>query len=38
MVVAEVDWDLIAQRGAEWMQYWDQNVRGKGERGAGSGR
>ena len=38
MVVAEVDWDLIARRGAEWMQYWDQYVRGKGERAAGSGR
>jgi iron(III) transport system substrate-binding protein len=30
MRVADVDWDLLAERGAEWMRYWDQTVRGKG--------
>jgi iron(III) transport system substrate-binding protein len=34
MKVADVDWDLLAHQGPEWMRYWDQNVRGKG---AGSG-
>ena len=32
MVVADVDWDLIAQRGAEWMRWWDQHVRGTGHK------
>ncbi len=31
MKVADVDWDMLAQRGAEWMRYWDENVRGKGQ-------
>jgi hypothetical protein len=31
MKVADVDWDMLAQRGAEWMRYWDENVRGKGK-------
>jgi hypothetical protein len=30
MVVAEVDWDLIAREGPAWMRYWDQYIRGKG--------
>src|SRR2546425_4857870 len=30
MKVADVDWDLLAARGAEWMRYWDEHVRGKG--------
>jgi len=38
MQVAEVDWDLLAARGADWMRYWDENVRGKGETGKGKGR
>ena len=38
MKVAEVDWDLLAARGADWMRYWDENVRGKGETGKGKGR
>lgn len=29
MKVADVDWDVLAQHGAEWMRYWDENVRGK---------
>lgn len=28
--VADVDWAMLEQRGAEWMQYWDRNVRGQG--------
>jgi iron(III) transport system substrate-binding protein len=37
MVIAELDWGLLARRGGEWMRYWDENVRGKGaaERGKG---
>ena len=30
MKVADVDWDLLAERGADWMRYWDQTVRGRG--------
>ncbi len=30
MTVADVDWDLLAAHGAEWMRYWDEHVRGKG--------
>jgi iron(III) transport system substrate-binding protein len=30
MRVAAVDWDLLAERDAEWMRYWDETVRGKG--------
>lgn len=30
MVVEEMDWDLLGRRGAEWMTYWDRNVRGRG--------
>ena len=30
IVPAEVDWQLIAERGAEWMSRWDREVRGKG--------
>ena len=30
MQVADVDWDLLAERGAGWMRYWDQTVRGHG--------
>ncbi len=39
MKAADVDWDLLAERGADWMRYWDMNVRGQGERGRrGTGR
>jgi iron(III) transport system substrate-binding protein len=34
MKVADVDWDVLAERGADWMRYWDEHVRGRG-RGAG---
>ncbi|MGH7699167.1 MAG: extracellular solute-binding protein [Gemmatimonadales bacterium] len=30
MRVADVDWDLIARRGPDWMRYWDRQVRGRG--------
>jgi iron(III) transport system substrate-binding protein len=30
MKVADVDWDLLAERGADWMRYWDKAVRGHG--------
>lgn len=35
MRVADVDWAVLAERGPEWMRYWDRNVRGKGEGGRG---
>jgi iron(III) transport system substrate-binding protein len=25
-----IDWGLLNERGAEWMRYWDDNVRGRG--------
>jgi iron(III) transport system substrate-binding protein len=31
MVVADVDWRLLATRGQGWMSYWDQHVRGTGK-------
>src|SRR5881394_474547 len=31
MVVADVDWYLMAEHGAEWMRWWDQHVRGTGK-------
>lgn len=30
MVPAEVDWELIEERGQEWMATWDQTIRGAG--------
>ena len=32
MVIADVDWRLVAERGPEWMRWWDQHVRGTGAR------
>ncbi|MFN2571431.1 MAG: extracellular solute-binding protein [Gemmatimonadales bacterium] len=32
MVVADVDWNLLAERGPDWMRWWDQHVRGTGGR------
>ncbi|MCP3964016.1 MAG: extracellular solute-binding protein [bacterium] len=32
LVTAEVDWQLIEERGAEWMSTWDQSVRGRGAK------
>jgi iron(III) transport system substrate-binding protein len=34
MVVADVDWDLLARQGPAWMSYWDQHVRGTGRSGS----
>src|SRR3989441_4894623 len=34
MTVADVDWDALARHGADWMRYWDENVRGRGARSA----
>lgn len=31
MTVADVDWMLLAERGPEWMRWWDRHVRGKGK-------
>ena len=31
MVVATMDWDLLARDGPAWMSYWDQHVRGTGK-------
>jgi iron(III) transport system substrate-binding protein len=28
MVVAPMDWAMLAQRGSAWMSYWDRHVRG----------
>ena len=30
MVPAEVDWELIEERGQEWMATWDRQIRGAG--------
>ena len=30
MVVADVDWPLLAREGPAWMSYWDRHVRGSG--------
>jgi iron(III) transport system substrate-binding protein len=32
MVVADVDWPLLAKNGSAWMSYWDQHVRNTGKR------
>src|SRR6266566_2818480 len=31
MVVADVDWNLLAEHGPEWMRWWDEHVRGRSE-------
>lgn len=32
MRTADVDWAQLEAHGAEWMTYWDRNVRGRGSR------
>jgi iron(III) transport system substrate-binding protein len=32
MIVADMDWELLAREGPGWMSYWDQHVRGTGKR------
>jgi iron(III) transport system substrate-binding protein len=34
MVVAPMNWQLLARQGAAWMGYWDRHVRGSGRRRA----
>lgn len=36
LVVEEMDWEMLARRGGEWMAYWDRNVRGRGMPESGS--
>lgn len=31
LIEADVAWNLVAERGAEWMTRWDREVRGRGE-------
>ncbi len=38
MVVADMDWPLLAREGAGWMSYWDRHVRGTGRAAAGRRR
>jgi len=33
MVVADVDWNFLAEHGPAWMRWWDQHVRGTGGGG-----
>jgi iron(III) transport system substrate-binding protein len=28
----KIDWDVLSQQQTEWMNYWSQNIKGKGER------
>ncbi|NIM51209.1 MAG: extracellular solute-binding protein [Gemmatimonadales bacterium] len=35
LVVAEMDWELLSERGSHWMAYWDRNVRGRGRAATG---
>jgi iron(III) transport system substrate-binding protein len=30
IIRADLDWVLVAKRGAEWMALWDREVRGRG--------
>jgi iron(III) transport system substrate-binding protein len=32
MVVEPIAWDTVEAQGAKWMDYWDRNVRGTGDR------
>lgn len=27
----EIDWERLAEEGPEWMQYWDEHIKGRGE-------
>lgn len=31
LVIADVDWQLLEERGAEWLDRWDREVRGQGD-------
>ena len=26
----EIDWDRLSKEGPTWMQYWDENIKGRG--------
>jgi iron(III) transport system substrate-binding protein len=28
----QIDWDVLGQKQTEWMDYWQQNIKGKGEK------
>ncbi|MCR8998440.1 iron ABC transporter substrate-binding protein, partial [Brevibacillus laterosporus] len=28
----EIDWQVIGNKEKEWMQYWDENIKGKGKK------
>jgi iron(III) transport system substrate-binding protein len=28
----KIDWDVLSRQQTEWMNYWSQNIKGKGER------
>lgn len=30
LIPADIDWDLLSERGSDWMNYWDRHVRGRG--------
>ena len=32
IVPEPMDWNLLQEKGPEWMRYWDEHVRGKGPR------
>jgi len=33
MVTAtDMDWDVLAVHGGDWMRYWDEKIRGRGSR------
>ena len=27
----DIDWQVMADKEAEWMEYWDTNIKGKGQ-------
>ena len=31
MVVEDIDWNVLAERGPDWMTYWERNIQGKGD-------
>jgi iron(III) transport system substrate-binding protein len=32
LVIADVDWQLLEERGAEWLDVWDREIRGRGNK------
>lgn len=31
IVPMDIDWERLAEEGPEWMQFWDENIKGRGE-------